>query len=297
MTSRAEHHHIVPRSYLLRFSGGSGELCMHDKSGGEWIETHASNAAVRSNFYTVDLIEEGASDEVESALGTIEENMIHALARVDEGIWPPAEEDRQAIANFTGLQSVRGPDLREFVQTSYDRVGQKLADAIAVSGSGLQKAFTEVMGRHPTDEEIQTLKESMTRTEVRAQIPRNYFITLMLELAGEQARISFAKQLHLLIAPAGRHFVTSDAPLALWSAEPGPFGSVSLMTADEATLPLDRGRCLLLRHPEAEGDRGSEMTCEVDAERVVEINQRTVDHATRFVFCHPDDVGASAPLL
>jgi hypothetical protein len=52
-----------------RFATDDGELAMFDKSTGNWIDTHTSNAAVRSDFYTVDLINEGASDEVEKALG------------------------------------------------------------------------------------------------------------------------------------------------------------------------------------------------------------------------------------
>jgi hypothetical protein len=98
---------------------------MFDKSTGEWIETHASNAAVRSDFYTVDLINEGASDEVENALGEIEGRMLTALRAIDQGEWPPDEEDRRAIADFVGLQSVRGTDFRDSIQDFYDRVGQR----------------------------------------------------------------------------------------------------------------------------------------------------------------------------
>lgn len=241
---------------ILRFSTSDGELCMYDKSTAKWINTHASNAAVRSDFYTVDLVNEGASDEVERALGNIEGRMTTALTHFDEGKWPPDEQDRQAIGGFVGLQSVRGPDFRESSQDSYDRVGQKMADLIVATGAGLRKAFAEEHGRVPTEEEFQELQQSMTRMEVRAEIPRNYHVTLMLETAEEQALVVYAKQLHVLSAPEDSNFVTADVPLALWSEVPGPFGAISVMMAHEVCLPIDRYRCLMLNHPAGEEDRG-----------------------------------------
>lgn len=37
----------------------------------------------------------------------------------------------------------------------------------------------------------------MSRIEVRTETPRNYHVTLMLQMTGEQALIVFAKQLHV----------------------------------------------------------------------------------------------------
>lgn len=294
---RAEHHHVVPRSYLNRFATDDGELAMFDKPSGEWIETHTSNAAVRSDFYTVDMINEGASDEVEKALGRIEGRMTIALGHIDDDVWPPAEEDRRAIADFVGLQSVRGIDFRDFVQGSYDQAGQKLADLIAATGAGLRKAFAGEHGRLPTDQEFEELRQSMQGMKVRADIPRNYHVVLMLEMAGQQALIVYAKQLHVLEAPGDARFLTADVPLTLWAYEPGPFGSTSLMMADEVCLPIDRTHCLLLNHPAGEMDRGEETLITVGVERVVEINRRTVHRAARFVFCHPDDVASASSAL
>jgi hypothetical protein len=156
---------------------------MYDKSTGEWVPTHASNAAVRSDFYTVDLIGEGASDEVEQALGSMEGRMITALRHIDEGKWPPDEEDRQATADFVGLQSVRGVDFRDSIQQSDDRVGRKIADVIAATGAGLRAAFREEHGRDASDQELEELKQAVTRMDVRADIPRNYHVVLMLHYA------------------------------------------------------------------------------------------------------------------
>lgn len=286
---RAEHHHIVPRSYLLRFATEDGELSMFDKKMGDWMDTHASNAAVRSDFYTVDLINEGASDEVEKALGSIEGRMITALTHIDEGVWPPDEEDRRAIADFVGLQSVRGADFGDSIQDFYDRVGQKMADLIAATGAGVRKAFAEEHGRAPTVKKFEEQKRSIAGMQVRAEIPRNYHVTVMLEMAGEQALIVYAKQLHVLRASEDVHFVTADVPLALWAETPGPFGAISVMMADELSIPIGRDRCLLLNHPVAEGNRGEETFQEVDSARVDEINRRIVNQAARFIFCHPDD--------
>jgi hypothetical protein len=148
---------------------------MFDKKTGDWMDTHASNAAVRSDFYTVDLINEGASDEVERALGSIEGRMITALTHIDEGVWPPDEEDRRAIADFVGLQSVRGADFRDSIQDFYDRVGHKMADLIAATGAGIRKAFAEEHGsRAPTVKEFEEQKRSMAGMQVSAEIPRNY---------------------------------------------------------------------------------------------------------------------------
>lgn len=263
---------------------------MYDKAEAKWIETHASNAAVRSDFYTVDLLNEGASDEVERALGVIEGRMMSAVRTIDEGEWPPTEEGRQALADFIGLQSVRGTDFRDFIQASYDQVGQKLADVIAATGAGLRRAFVEVHGRVPKDEELEEVRKGMAGVEVRADIPRNYQVVVMLQMAGEQALIVYQKQLHVLEAKDAAVFVTADIPVALWSQTRGPFWGTSVMMADEVHLPLDRRRCLLLNHPSSEKERGTETITMADAARVAELNSRIFTQAHRFVFCHPDDV-------
>jgi hypothetical protein len=150
--------------------------------------------------------------------------MMTALAHIDEAKWPPDEEDRRAIADFVGLQSVRGSDFRESISGFYDRVGRKMADLIAATGAGLRKAFAEEHGRAPTEEEFEELKRSMNRMGVRAEIPRNYHLVLMLEMAGEQSLIVYATQLHVLRRLEEANFVTADVPLVLWSEVPGPFG-------------------------------------------------------------------------
>lgn len=272
-------------------------MCMYDRLEGKWLGTHASNAAVRSDFYTVDLVNEGASDEVEKALGLIEGRMAKALAHIDEGIWPPDEDDQRAIADFIGLQSVRGTECRDSIQHFYDQVGQKMADLVAATGAGLRRAFGEEHGRSPTNEELENLKKGVAHLEVHMEIPRNYHIVLMLEMAGEQALVVYAKRLHILETETKSNFMTADMPLALWTATPGPSGAVSVMMADEVCLPLDRKRCLLLNQPSSSTERGCETVVKVDAARVAEINRRVLHQSHRFNFCHPHDFDAVSRLL
>lgn len=287
--ARAKHHHVVPRSYLSRFADAGGALAMLDTTTGKWILTHASNAAVRNGFYTVDLIEEGPSDEVEKVLGRIESAMISALSRIDDGIWPPSEADRRALADFIGLQSVRGVDFRNAIQGTYDSVAQKLGDLATVTGAGLRKQFVEEHGRLPTDAEFEALKRARGKVEVRADVPRNYHVVEMLKAAGEQALVVYAKQAHLLNAPSGSPFLTSDIPLVLSSETDGPFGAISLRMADEACLPIDRHHCLLFNHPADERERGPERTLDITSDRLDETNRRVIRQAQRFIYCHPDD--------
>lgn len=85
-----------------------GAIAMLDKQSDQWTTTHRRNAAVQTGFHTVDTVD-GESDQVERALGRIEGAMATALRNIDSGRWPPNENDRRAIAEFLGLQVVRGP--------------------------------------------------------------------------------------------------------------------------------------------------------------------------------------------
>lgn len=282
--SQARRHHVVPRSYLLRFADESGLLSMLDMANGTWSMPHASDAAVRIGFYTVDM-DTGPSDEVERALGTIEGGMIEVLRRLDHGLWPPDEQTRQAIANFVGLQVVRGADFRERIDDFHNRVARKMARLMGATGAGLRAAFRETQGREPEDEELEELKRGLSRAEVSAEVPRNLHVLTMLQSAGTQAYVSYAKRLHLLTSEGEGLFVTSDAPVAMWTESPGPFGSTSLMMADEVYLPVDPQKCLLLTHPEDEHRRGAETRQRVARARAREINLRIAAQAHRFVFC------------
>jgi hypothetical protein len=223
--------------------------------------------------------------------------MAAALRHLAEGIWPPAEEDRRAIAEFVGLQVVRGSDFREKVDDFFDRVAKKLAQHMGVTGAGLASAYRQAHGRDPTEAELRDLQRSLAEGSVTAKASQNYHVMLLLQSAGELALIAYAKRLSLLESDPGSVFVTGDVPVTMWDSSPGSFGSTSLMMADEVCLALDPTRSLLFMHPEGPNQRGQELREGIPDARVRELNRRAVAEAHRFVFCRPGTEEEVTPFL
>lgn len=67
----------------------------------------------------------------------------------------------------------------------------------------------------------------LATADVRAEIPRNYDVKLMLEMAGELALISYAKRLSLLEGRNGSEFLTADAPVTMKGRGRGGWSSLS----------------------------------------------------------------------
>jgi hypothetical protein len=286
VSARAKRHHIVNRAYLKRFADQSGKLLQHDKTKGNWTETSPDNAAVRSEFYTVET-EDGRSDVLENALSSIEGGMMSAISAIDKGDWPLSDHDREAIAAFVGLQLVRGVDYRDSTTAFQREVAEKMLRMMGATGSGLARAFRETQGREPTSEELQELRRVAMTANVDVEVPRNVDAHLILEGASVQAEIAYAKSLHVL-ACSEDIFFTSDRPITLWQESPGPLGSVSFMLSDEACLPLDVNHCLMMRHPHEVNHRGEETLQDVSGGEARALNARMFGQAYRFVYCRPD---------
>jgi len=212
--------------------------------------------------------------------------MMSAISSIDKGNWPVSEKDRAAIADFVGLQLVRGTRHRDALTMGIEDVGRMFSRMMGESESMLRNGFIATQGREPTPKELADIKRVALTADIKADIPRNFSIPIMLEHAGIQAQVAHDKALHLLECDEDV-FVTSDSPVTL-AQRNAYLGGASLAMSDQAFLPLDPRQLLVMTPPTDEDDRGKEVRNKIDRETAMNVNQGTVASAHRFVYCRPD---------
>jgi hypothetical protein len=277
---QARRHHLVPAFYLRRFADEAGRIRRIDMSGGNRVMS-VSNAAVETDFYTIQT-GDGPSDEIEKRLSEIETRAADALRAVDAGQLVATSETMTGLAEFAAIQATRGRDFRDTMNDFTNQIAQMMFAMIGGDPKFLERAVTDILGREPTDEELQRYREDLARRdEFKVAMSDNAAVQAMLEGAASVVPILSVMPWHLLGVPDDSPvLVTSDRPVALWARErPGQFYAVGFGTADEITLPIDPRSCFVITPP---GERPSE---ETTIENVI---RRTVGAAHRWVFSHPD---------
>lgn len=152
----ARKHHVVPNSYLRRWSGPSGRVQVCDLATGKSYPTSPATAARVTDFY---LLESPDLDPdeippafVENLLALIEGRAVPALDNLlelgPEGI---SGQDRADIATFLGFQSARGQQTRNMIQQLAAYMSQYLHPAGTATESGI-KALLESDNVPMTDE-------------------------------------------------------------------------------------------------------------------------------------------------
>ena len=83
-----------------------------DRDSGREFRSSVNAVMVQKDFY-LSKTEQGWSQEIERGLSKIEGSANTALTRMLSGDFPPSPSDRVAIADFIGVQFLRGQDMRE----------------------------------------------------------------------------------------------------------------------------------------------------------------------------------------
>ena len=98
-------HHVAAKGYLRGFADEHGRL---ERFGSERL-VHVSGAAVKKDAYLVELRDGTRTDEVERALGVLEDTAVPLLRDLEKG-WPLSRSDRAVLAEYLALQMSRTPD-------------------------------------------------------------------------------------------------------------------------------------------------------------------------------------------
>lgn len=283
---RSRRHHIVPQFHLRSFTDKSGNLVAFDKERSrEWSGTPL-NAAVESDFYTIDT-DAGPSDEAEKILADVEGVAAGAIARILAGQFPPSDEDREAVSVLLALQFNRGARPRVVTDDAVTRLAAlTLRIAASDSTGNLVREHLREREGEVTEERVSEMKKALVDAKIRVEMPTNFYIRTMFGPLADYFLYLF-KRTWVLVE--GTDFVTTDEPVVLVSYEPTGLYGVGLANADEIRFALSPTSALCLFHPpELSGRKVPlEGRLSVSADQVEAWQRRFWRSARRFVFRHP----------
>lgn len=295
---RPKHHHYISEFYLRRFAHEK-QIAMYRRATGHRRIIGIRAAAVETDFYTVISEDRTPSAEVERALGVFETHAGAILSQIDDGTFPPPEDERQWLAGYIALMLTRTPEYQHtldahtsiepiFIETALPediRTELRNGDERELEGGEIKvaqalRAYLATAGTKPS------------KTAVFAQA-----LSFALYVLAPRI-ISMGWQ---LVTTNDLAFVTSDHPVVYWhdpsSALDVP--SVGLTTADEVYFPLGPRQLLVLTQAGA-----GRAPFQATGEAIARVNSTLIAAAYEMIFSYPDhdalvgiEISKERPLL
>lgn len=281
---RKRRHHIVPRFYLRGWADNRGRvLVVSRRDPSDRRLVRVEQAAVQTDFYTVEDASGERHDDVEEGLSRIEERAAEIIRRLRSlspfgHILDP--ESRQDLALFMALQKLRGRDFRHSYQAMADATMKIWAAHLTPENI---RAILEEEGEEPTDDDVaEHLRSIQDFEDYRVEPHPNESIRTMLTVGMNMAQVLFAsKSWHVLKLPEPC-LVTSDAPMTLWARQRPRWGGIGILTADEVRFPINPSTLLvMLPGLDKDGVGFLPRSAGDDANRL------TVASSYEWVFVHP----------
>jgi hypothetical protein len=287
-------HHTVPLFYLRGFADADTLLTVQlpDRR----FKQSVRNVSVANDFYALAGHEDG-DDVLERAMSEVEGNAAAVIRKIEGGVWPLEQEDRETLAFFIALQSTRTQSQR---RTADSLAAQMARLQIGAGGLALFKRQLEESIDGVTDDMVDRMWAQAMRPEGPPIRVRNVeFAQQMLETAAELVRYLSGRP-WVLVRFDRRSLITSDHPVSLVRRTDSlPGEGVGYATAWGITMPLTRKLGLIM------GDPTSIMNAvpvervwagELDAVDAVGttkseqfLNLHTISSASTQLFLHPGD--------
>jgi len=189
--------HIVPNTYLRNFAvdGVIGFRMVEDVAS---RVTRTDKVGVRKGFYKRHRPDGTRIDDIEPSMAQVE-RLAAPILREVEGRWPLAVEDRGVLAEFIGLQHVRGPSWARWHDDELD------------------KRFEELRASSPGDLGVRTSREMLEvirNVEGHLGTDTQRFVR-MLSAVPKVAAV-FGSMQWSLVKFDSPVVATSDQPLVAW---------------------------------------------------------------------------------
>jgi hypothetical protein len=189
--------HVVPRAYLRGFALDD-IIAMYVVADSALREVPVGKAGVLKDFYARERPDGTRIDDIEWSLEHIDKVAPPILREISQR-WPLELQEKAILAEFVGVQMLRGPRWREWHET-FTR--NYFADV---------RASGEFEGKQP---EGMTLEEAIAEAE-RELSSRTATLVKMIELSRKATQI--LGSMHWTLVEFGRPLlVTSDHPVVLW---------------------------------------------------------------------------------
>ena len=247
-----------------------------------------ADAAVETDFYTVDAADPRRAQEAEHIIGVVEQAAGYAFAHFDNSRdYFPDAVDRENLALFMALQFVRGPETGEFLTRMYTDVMRMMTRMSATQPDYIRSHLAE-RGEDSSDEAVARFAAMLEKGAGTLTVAphRNDTVKTILESSHELVRYFFMRK--WAVVRSRVPFLTSDRPIVLHERRDPhrPWEGSGLMTADMILFAIDRRRALVMQHPLPEHREG---VVDISDEFVHDINHAIANGARRWLFHHPDD--------
>lgn len=289
-------HHYVPEMYLARFAARSAPTStprvqrLDAKSGpASAIVIGVHDAAVETDFYTVETDDPRRAHEAEHIIGIFEQTAAYAFANLDRygSDHVPDDIDRENLSLFMALQFVRGHDTADF-QTQFYTKTTRMMMRVAAATPGYVRNYLLQQGEDASDDAVGKATRAFQRGAEHMSVTphKNETVASMLQSAVEFMPYFFKRR--WIIARSAAPFLTTDRPIVLlqWPDPNDFWRGVGLGTAETVVFALDRHRVLLMRHPDP---RLTEGVVDIEDAFARRLNIAIANRARRWIFHHPDD--------
>jgi hypothetical protein len=283
MQQKPKKHHYVPKLHLRQFYDDANQLWIYDRQTNNYRHSSSAGIGYLPDYYTVDTVDEKDSTEIEVMLGIVESVAGPLLLKLANQESIPSVE-RGDIAIFLALQAVRVPNLEKTViegtKKSYQAVLKEYLRILATNEAAFNsmKRKMEADGvRHNFSQD--DLREELAKgyePSLEMDVPRGYTVKMALDMVNKELAHGFnVLDWHVLEAPKGSAFVTSDNPFV-------NLGRGFLMPNTFKIFPLAKNKALLIGHRQ----NASLAYQKVDAKLVRRLNKDITQHSDRYVFSH-----------
>lgn len=293
MAERSKRHHYVPQLHLRAFACEQARVATFDRRDGGCFVQSVENAAAENHYNTTRMADGSSSDAAESLISEFEGMWAPALQLVRDGDWLADPSTKVHLAHFLAFQYLRVPRQR----SAADRRATFLT-RLELAAAGPRQISNDMGDLGAAPEEASVLADStrnQSLDQLEIQLPTNQHLRSQFGLMQRLALMMEVGYRWSAIRWKRCSLLTSDDPVVLMPAPDHPrWSSIGFATAGWIQLAIDRHTALLLTNLsdlEASGrhdapDRNSRPGTFSLARQ---LNERTADQASRFVFHHPDD--------
>ncbi len=286
---KTKRHHYVPQFYLKYFAvdkaGNAQGFWVYDKDGGEPRFQTPVNTAVESGLYTVEIPGEDPDMLEKDIFGKSENAAKPIIEKLQVGEATPTGYEREEMAGFLAIMYARVPRTvglaremgKAHVLERHKRLAQKPGEL-----RRMYEGYCRASGKkeHRPFEEIE---KYLVDLEGHFDLEVDRGMALLQCLASGDVVSSILSRMNwcLCDAPAGRFFVTSDAPLSVLTVVDGGRsavpGSGLGLPGVEVVFPISPTRCLVLDW------KGNQEHLEVSGDRVNDVNRKIACVAERYI--------------
>jgi hypothetical protein len=229
-TSPRKHHYLPKKAYLQFFepSGKKGQIYLYDKRRKTQVLTSVDNVGCERDLY------KGSNDQglpdhyaEKELFRRIDSGLIPLISKLNARLPVVCIEptiilyngEVKDLAMFTSMQMMRTPGMLQTIEQMHSEMAKKFSIMMAHNKENYHRSAREALKEDEkfdsvTEEEIEKARQFAIKGEYDIKFNESpYFFGVSLDLAWELIPALFTKNLKILKAPFGKHFITSDFPV------------------------------------------------------------------------------------